>query len=59
MNISHTQENIEQQENEFSYITSKNIAKQAKPMAKSNEVIMSKILELLEDSTSNHVLGYN
>lgn len=59
MNISHTQENIEQQEEEFSYITSKSIAKQTKPMAKNNEVIMSKILELLEDNTSNYVLGYN
>lgn len=59
MNISHSQENIKQQEEEFSYITRKSIAKQTKPMAKNNDVIMSKILELLEDNTSSHVLGYN
>ncbi len=59
MNISHTQENIEQQEDEFNYITRKSIAKQSKQTTKSNEAIMDKILELLEDSTSSHVLGYN
>lgn len=59
MNISHTEENTQQQEDEFNYITSKSIAKQNKQAKQGNEVIMSKILELLEDSASNHVLGYN
>jgi len=59
MNISHTQENMQQQEDEFNYITRKIIAKQTQQATKGNEAIMHKILELLEDGTSSHVLGYN
>lgn len=59
MNITHTQDNEQQIEEEFSYVTAKSIAKQNEKTTSVNEPLFSKILELLDDSTPNYVLGYN
>jgi hypothetical protein len=57
MNITHNQDSEQQVEEECSYLIANSIAKQSKKAP--DEPLLSKILELLDDSTPNYVLGYN
>lgn len=55
MNISQRQKN----EDEFSYITVENGVQNDKSDVVATEVLLEKVLALLDDSTPNYILGYN
>jgi hypothetical protein len=59
MNITHNQNSEQQSEEEYSYLIATSIAQQRKCAATSDEPMLGKILELLDNSTPNYVLGYN
>lgn len=59
MNISHNQNNEQQNDEERSYLIAKSIAKQSESATPANAPLLSKMLELLDEGTPNYVLGYN
>lgn len=59
MNISQRQKNQQKNEDEFSYITVANGVQNDKIDVVATEVLLEKVLALLDDSTPNYILGYN
>ncbi|MGB1200605.1 MAG: hypothetical protein ACPG5R_03505 [Cognaticolwellia aestuarii] len=59
MNISQRQKNQQKNEDEFSYITVANGVQNDKSDVVATEVLLEKVLALLDDSTPNYILGYN
>ena len=59
MNISQRQKNQQKNEDEFSYITVANGVQNDNSDVVATEVLLEKVLALLDDSTPNYILGYN
>ena len=59
MNISQRQKNQQKNEDEFNYITVANGVQNDKSDVVATEVLLEKVLALLDDSTPNYILGYN
>ncbi|WP_143323596.1 hypothetical protein [Cognaticolwellia aestuarii] len=59
MNISQRQKNQQVNENELGYITMESGSHNDKSDVVATEVLLKKVLTLLDDSSPNYILGYN
>ncbi|WDD96755.1 hypothetical protein [Thalassomonas actiniarum] len=59
MNISHTNDNEQNDDNECEYTKAFLKESSDSPAVKNSDAAINKVFELLADATPNYVLGYN